>query len=206
MNLLIAVPTYETIVPETFQSIYELDKTGIDNVDFKFVKGYDCARARNEICKKAIEGKYDFLLMVDSDIILPKDTLQLLLNDGVEPSELVLGVFPKKNTKKHETDIFSFNLDTYCDGNRYHMSEFNQLRDKGIKRIAVRGGGFGCALINVSVLRVIPAPWFIYVTYPNGMVLSEDLYFCSRLRDFAYQVTVDPRIHCGHLTRLFQYE
>jgi len=197
-------------LPETFKAIYMLNQSGLslDKVDFTFVKGYDCARARNEICKKAIEGNYDYVLMVDSDIVLPEDTLQCLFDPKFEEdkTELVLGIYPKKNCADGKTDIFSFNTENYGDANRYHISEFRQLAKHGVYRIAVKGGGFGCALIKTSVLKILPAPWFLYVTYPNGHVLSEDLFFCSRLEDHDYRVSVDTRVRCGHLIRKFQYE
>ena len=43
MRILIAVPTFENILPDTFKSIYNLEKTEDMIVDFDFVRGYDCA-------------------------------------------------------------------------------------------------------------------------------------------------------------------
>ena len=37
MDILIAVPTFENIYPDTFKSIYDLDK-GDNNVSFEFVR------------------------------------------------------------------------------------------------------------------------------------------------------------------------
>ena len=49
-KILIAIPTFENIMPETFKSIYDLDPCG-NELSFEFVKGYDCARARSEFCR-----------------------------------------------------------------------------------------------------------------------------------------------------------
>ena len=57
-RILIAVPTFENILPDTFKSIYNLDKTEDMIVDFDFIRGYDCARARNLIANKAIKEEY----------------------------------------------------------------------------------------------------------------------------------------------------
>ena len=38
MKILIAVPTFENIYPDTFKSIYDLDKAGHD-LGFEFVEG-----------------------------------------------------------------------------------------------------------------------------------------------------------------------
>ena len=48
MKILIAVPTYETIFPDTYKSIWDMDKCGHE-VQFEFVRGYDVATARNNI-------------------------------------------------------------------------------------------------------------------------------------------------------------
>ena len=58
MKILIAVPTFETIEPEVFKSIYNLKSE--HELHFDFCKGYDCAVARNEIGKKAQAGGYDY--------------------------------------------------------------------------------------------------------------------------------------------------
>ena len=81
MRILIAVPTFETIYPDTFKSIYDLDK-GEHEVLFEYVRGYDVATARNKIAQKALDLKTDYVLMVDNDVVLPKDAMKLLLEDA----------------------------------------------------------------------------------------------------------------------------
>lgn len=51
-KILIAIPTFENIMLETFKSIYDLNDCGHE-LTFEFIKGYDCARARNDIVNKA---------------------------------------------------------------------------------------------------------------------------------------------------------
>ena len=68
-KILIAIPTFENIMPETFKSIYDLNPCG-NELSFEFVKGYDCARARNDIVKKALDGGFDYIFMVLSIIII----------------------------------------------------------------------------------------------------------------------------------------
>ena len=110
IRILIAVPTFENILPDTFKSIYNLIKTDEMIVNFDFIRGYDCARARNKICKLAINNNYDYILMVDSDIILPADTLIKMLND---PKPICLGCYPRKNTKNGTFEIFKLDQKNY---------------------------------------------------------------------------------------------
>ena len=80
MKIYIAVPTFESIFPDTYKSIYELDDGG-NSLIFDYVRGYDCATARNRIVQNALDNGADYLLMVDNDVVLPKDTLINLTDD-----------------------------------------------------------------------------------------------------------------------------
>ena len=93
MKILVAVPTAETIMPEVFKAIYGLDKCG-HWVVFDYVRGYDCAQARNRIASEAIAEEADYVLMVDSDTIIPSNTLELMLENSVD---VCLGVYANRN-------------------------------------------------------------------------------------------------------------
>lgn len=194
MKILIAVPTFETIQPEVFKAIYDLRPAGHD-LAFDFVKGYDCAVARNRIGKMAQEGGYDYVLMVDSDTIIPPDALELMLDT---PVDICLGVCPRKNTSEKKTAMIKFG------DNSYHDSYFYPELPEGKTRI--RGGGFACALIRSYVFTALDYPYFQYVTNADGSTLSEDFYFCQNAALMGFDVWMDPRVRCGHLTRYYQYE
>ena len=204
-RILIAVPTFESIDPDVFKAIYNLHIPGrIDKVDFDFVRGYDCAKARNDISQKAIDGDYDYVLMVDSDTVIPDYTLASFFE--TDPGALLLGIYPRKDGS-HKTELFSFSSSDYTEVNRYGMNELKQMCDiHDAYRVKVMGGGFGCALINVNLLRKLPKPWFLYVTYPNGQTLSEDLYFCEQMHRIGADIKVDTRVFCGHVTKYTRYD
>ena len=196
MRILIAVPTFENILPETFKSIYNLDKIDDMIVDFDFVRGYDCSRARNIIANKAISDNYDYVLMVDSDIILPAHTLTKMLDD---PKPICLGCYPRKNTRNGTFEIFKLGQTDYK--NTFSYKEISNLNGK----VEVKGGGFGCAMIDVKVFQDLPHPFFKYVEYESGATLSEDLYFCSNAHKAGYQIYAETDIICGHSVRNFQW-
>lgn len=193
MDVLIAVPTFENIAPECFKAIYNLKG---DNLSFDYVRGYDCAKARNEIVKKALDGGFDYVLMVDSDVVIPEDTLEKLMDP---PTDICFGVYPRKNCPG-ETELFKDG--TFDFKNRYSVAELNKI---GSDRIQIKGGGFGCALIKTSVFREINYPWFEFLSYENNTFLSEDLNFCLKA-SVRYQLMVDLRVKCGHITKYVQYD
>lgn len=196
MKIFIAVPTYENIHPETFKSIYGLDKCG-HWVVFDYVQGYGVAMARNLIGKQAIAEDADYVLMVDNDVRLPHDTLRNLLE---EPVDVCLGYCARR--WDYGSNVFKLGEFSYTDA--YHVDELRQLREQGVKREKIHGGGMACALIRTEVFKRIPYPYFSWTFYQNGEVLSEDLNFCQRCNELNIPIYVDPRVGCGHLFRNFK--
>lgn len=196
INILIAVPTYESILPDTFKSIYDLEPVQNVSYYFDFIRGYDCAKARNNIASLAIERHFDYVLMVDSDIVLPFNALRSMLET---PVDICLGVYPRKNTQSGQVEIFKKGYDNFIV--TYNMSEL--LNNMSL--IEVKGGGYGCALIRVDIFDTIPFPWFSYITYKDGSSLSEDNYFSDKALKAGYKIYCDPRVKCGHSIRAIQW-
>ena len=212
MKILIAVPTFESIYPDTFKSIYDLDTSGHD-VSFEYVRGYDCATARNRIAQMALDKKTDYVLMVDNDVVLPKDALINLLEN---PVDVCLGFYAHRDSDNHyrgrscvcklydENGNKHFN---YPLESEYTADELKELKDAGKYRVQIHGGGMGCAFIKTSVFNRVNYPWYDWVNYANehrGM-LSEDLYFCEGCRKNGIPIYTDTRVNCGHILRHIQY-
>ena len=198
LKILIAVPTYENIYPDTFRAIYNLDK-GRNNVDFEFFRGYDVAKARNLIAKATLDGGYDYVFMVDNDEVPPKHALRCLL-EGARKIAVGYCLSRSKNAPNTtgRTTAFKFGGKNYVAEDAYTVSELRKLRDGGASKVIIRGSGLGCALIHRSVFEKMQFPYFKWVEYASGAQLSEDLYFCEQVKDDIY---VDTRVGCGHLMR-----
>lgn len=212
MKILIAVPTFETIYPDTFKSIYDLDPAGHE-LAFEFVRGYDVATARNKIAQKALDMGMDYVLMVDNDVVLPKDALTHLTEDM---KDVCLGYYAHRDTDNiyrgrtcvcklrdaNGVKYFNYPLDS-----EYTAEELKQAREAGQHKIRIHGGGMGCAFINVDVFRRVPYPWYDWVNYADdhsGM-LSEDLFFCEGCRHKKIPIYTDSRVGCGHMLRRIQW-
>ena len=212
MKIFVAVPTYETITPDTFKSIYGLDKAGHWLV-FDFVRGYDVATARNNIAQQTLNEKADYVLMIDNDITLPGDVLKNMLED---PKDVCLGFYAHRNADNLYNGSTSVCKLFRPDGKRYYnypleseysAKELAEFRDQGKTKIQIHGGGMGCALIKASVFEQISYPWFDWVNYADehrGM-LSEDLYFCEQCKKKKIPICTDTRAGCGHLLRHVQW-
>ena len=212
MRILSAVPTFETIYPDTYKSIWDLDKCGHE-VMFDSVRGYDVATARNRIARKAMDLDTDYVLMVDNDVTLPKFALQFLLEDA---REVNLGYYAHRGEdnlyhgrtclcKLYDEDgkeYYHYPLES-----EYTAEEMRLMNDDGVSKIEIHGGGMGCALIRTDVFRKLSYPWYDWVNYgdANRGMLSEDLYFCALCKTAGIKIYGDVRVGCGHLLRHVQW-
>lgn len=199
MKILIAIPTMDGIKPEVFKAIYGLDRNGQELV-FDYVKGYDTATARNHIGKQAISEKADYVLMVDSDTVIPGDTLVNFMEDM---KDICLGYYPQKITRFDP--IEDANKSCLCKLGEFNytsqitMEDFKTMRENGVHKIQIHGGGFGCAMIKTELFEKMDFPWFDWVNYEDGQLLSEDLYFCEKCKEYDIPIYADTRIQCGHI-------
>lgn len=211
MRILIAVPTYETIYPDTFKSIYQL-KNGGHDLSFEFIRGYDVANARNKIACATLDGGYDYCLMVDNDEVLPDDALMNLLETEQSYSlghTMAVGYALSRpavsaNTSGRTT-AFKFGGKDYIVSDAYTAEELKSMKQSGVTRVQIRGSGLGCALIHRSVFERMTYPYFKWVEYNNKSQLSEDLYFCEKFKEILRPIFVDTRVACGHMMRHVDY-
>lgn len=210
MKILIAVPTFENIYPDTFKAIYDLDVSGHD-ASFEYVRGYDCATARNRIAQIALDKQTDYVLMVDNDVVLPKDALVNLLDDA---RDVCLGFYAHRDSDNiyrgrtcvcklyDQNGVAYFN---YPLEGEYNAEELKALKEQGQFKVRIHGGGMGCALIRTDVFKRIAYPWYDWVNYANKGMLSEDLYFCEACRKANIPIYTDTRVNCGHMLRHIQF-
>ena len=201
MKILIAIPTFENIYPDTFKSVYDLDKCGHDCV-FEFIRGYDCAYARNLIANRAKEIGADYLLMLDSDIVLPKEALKWFLED---PKDVCIGFTARRNTEnKYDGITATYKLGEFDYVTRYTCQEVKEMQERGEYKVHVHGGGMGSALIKTDVFNRIDYPYYQWRDYHNGVVLSEDLHFCEMCKGAGIDIYADTRVTNGHIFRYLQ--
>lgn len=213
MRILIAVPTFENIYPDTFKSIYGLDG-GEHELMFDFARGYDCATARNNIARKALENDADYVLMIDNDVIVPSDAIINFLDN---PKDVCLGYYAHRNNANVYEGRSCICMLTSMDGEKtyfnypleseYTAQDIELLKSRGETKIAIHGGGMGCAFIKTEVFKRIDYPWFDWVNYndKNRGMLSEDLYFCENCRNHGIEIWSDIRVGCGHMMRHVQW-
>ena len=208
MRILIEVPTFDGRISQaTWESLWRLDRCG-HQVDCKPRTGYGCAMARNRIAADALNGRYDYVLMVDNDIALPADALKNLLEHG---ADFAMGYYLNRYARGEQRFVCAYDVE--AGGWKMHeASELRKLREEGVHAIRVKGGGMGCALIKAEVFERVGFPWFewkdidrdetfepdVYQAKDRFTSGGEDIEFCLKLTQAGVDMLLDTRVACGH--------
>ena len=192
MNILIGIPSKDRIEIETAISIGNLDWDG-HNITYTHSDGagvYGVAKARNRLVDKALEGGYDYLLMIDADMIVPEDTIIHLLDP---PVPIVTGCARYKNESRR-TPLFKATQDS-------EGSNAWKWDDIPPGRFEIESGGVACAMIDVNLFRQFDRPWFVWQERNDGTYCGEDIGWYDRLHQAGIRTYADGRVKCGHIGR-----
>lgn len=107
--------------------------------------------------------------------------------------DMVSGIYIQRIPDTHTIEIFR----KTANGGVSHVN-WNDIKGQGL--VPVDGCGFGCALIKGEVIRSIPYPHFVYKSaLDHANTYSEDVYFCTQVRDRNFQIWADTTIICDHI-------
>ena len=192
-RILIGVPTARYVETETMKSIYDMIVPEGYETELQFFYGYQIDQIRNLIADWMVNGPYDYLLSIDSDIIFPKDTLIKMINHD---KDLISGMYRQRLPDKV--------IELY-DLNQVNIPYDNVPRDQLIE---IGGCGFGCVLIKKHVFQTIGYPQFEYRSaLKMADTFSEDVDFCKKAKERGFKMFADTSIKCGHKgTHIFEVD
>lgn len=182
MKVLICIPYTGYVAPQAAYSLIPMAcharNKGV-SVDMLPIGLSLVYTAREEAVKAFLQGQYDALLFVDSDMVVPVDLLTRL----IEHDKDIVSALAFKRTPGYEPCIFKV-----CNE---QDAKFYLDYPKGLTEI--EGVGMACTLIKRKVFETVPQPWF----FPHK-ILGEDLSFCVRARQAGFKIYCDTELICGH--------
>lgn len=187
-KILMAVPLATSYIrTDCVQSFYNMRIPENIELKIEFINGYSAARARNLACCIAIDEGFDEILFVDSDQIIPPDTLEklLVMNTSIQAGWSMMNVADQRT-----------NISVYDPTRMFYDFILHKDLPEGI--IEVDAIGFAAILIKTDILKKIQYPYFRYVEYPNRTTLSEDLYFCDMARRNGIRIFCDTSLRILH--------
>jgi glycosyltransferase involved in cell wall biosynthesis len=196
-KVLIGTPSYDGRIDTWFAD--SLVRTVKESISRKIqvnaiYPSYDSLiqRARNDLFRMALEGKYDTLFFIDSDTEWEPEWFFRLLE---RPEPVVGGSLVKKSeTEGYTVKITNKNL--------------KYSEDK--KLLEVDGVGTGFLKVDrfaLDKLWLMSEPYLndgkdnrmiFDIKIENGDLISEDYIMCSKWRSLGYKVWLDPTITCNH--------
>lgn len=150
--------------------------------------------SREEICRTAVDGDYDYVAMIDDDMLGEVDLWDKLLALDVDIAAPIM--FMRK--KPHYPVVYAVKGGVDPGGNvRNYGTQVvrNYPKETLFECDAV---GFGAVLIKVDALRKMPQPWFFVTNSDVKGNTGEDIYFCVQARKVGVRVFCDSRIHLKH--------
>lgn len=189
MKILIAVPCMDQVPALFCQSLAQLQKVGECSLAMKM--GSLIYTSRNDLAMSAIAGGYDYILWLDSDMVFKPDTL-IRMVDTMKKNDLdILSGLYFRRVPPYSPVLFD---KLEMKGEICRFSEFKTLPNDLFE---VGGIGFGCVLMDVSVLISVQSRHNNMFT-PIGNN-GEDIAFCIRARECGYRIFCDPSVVCGHV-------
>ena len=187
MKGLIAVPNaglfpYQFVAAWT--SLYARASQICEHLDVTFIQSCLIYDAREQAAQKCLDGGYDWLFFLDSDMEPHPETIERLLQADKPINSAICFkrsppyqpcFYPTVKVEDGKVDVAI--PEDWTEG----LAE-------------VQGVGMACCLIKREVFEGTPKPWF----FPQP-ILAEDLGFCVRAREAGFGVFVDTSLCCGHV-------
>jgi len=186
MKLLIYCPMYpgeRRIKHMTLDSIFALD-CGQHKCDVVFGGGdANTTKKYNEARRMLLDGKYDAMLTVEADMVIPAITLQRLYRVN---ADVIYGLYVSRHSKKWLVfDELAPTVGSYaCDTADFPKNAWGKV-------VESKGVGLGCTLIKHNVLENIP--------FRDGGLMSCDWYFSLECEEKGFTQKHDLGVVCGHI-------
>jgi hypothetical protein len=148
------------------------------------------AYAREQLATVAVDNGFDYLFMIDDDMLAPVDLFERLVAHDVD----IIAPLAFTRSAPHKPVIY--NLEQGYDAVMKKDYYVNYIVERYPKDQLVQcdAVGFGAVLIKTSVLKGMKKPWLM-TTSGAG----EDIHFCHSAGKVGFKVYMDTATKLGHL-------
>lgn len=191
---LICLPCMDMVSTQFLRSLISMRKVGSCN--FAITTSSLIYDARNLLAAKAVEGGFDRVLWLDSDMTFDSDFMERLSADLDEGREFVTGLY---FTRKKPTRPVLFSecaMMIQEDGLTQPAVEFFKDYPKN-EIFEVKACGFGGVMMTVDLLKRVIDRYGQPFTPVLGF--GEDLSFCGRVQKLGVPMWCDSRVKMGHV-------
>ena len=187
MKILLGLPVYRTISVRTASSLIELIKNTPHELQVIFQDGVFVHQNQNNICDFATENKFDYVFLIEHDMIFEPETLNKLLADDKD----IICANYNFRSEPRQSMVFRFNA----------KGELENIPQRELPKETFQAGAIptGLTLIKTSVFEKLKKPYFFYEYDEEGqMKTSQDVYFSLAARLAGFSLWVNPKIEVFH--------
>lgn len=193
------VESFANLIAYTRENAHHTDV----HCDFRFVWGAYIDVMRNSSVTLATRGQYDYLMMLDADMIYPKETI---IQSVGHNKDVVCGLYYWKTLKPYKgRGGAGYAPHAYKEYDENIFKEAPQwvslnLSEQGGPLVQVDGLGGGGLCIKREVLEKVGSPQFECQWGEHG-ISGEDLNFCKKARSKGFKLYCDKSLKFGHITQ-----
>lgn len=199
------------------------------NINYILVSGAPYDVSRNRIVERFLESDAEWLMFIDSDVLLPQDALTYLLKvSGERNLPVVAALYWRRTPPIHPCQwIENEGGDGYIPVNPYECmtckqsimniftaKEHREMGHRVVKKwdygdiLLVDAVHMGATLIKRWVFEKLKEkdsgkPFFYYTAGKYGVGSSEDFYMCRRLKEIGVKPAVATNIVAKHITHTY---
>ena len=192
MKTLIAIPCMDTMPVAFVRSILMLHFTG--EIEVSFAQGSLIYDARNKLADKAIDGGFDRVLWLDSDMTFGPDLFDRLSARLDEGRGMVAGIY---YTRKLPTLPVLYQELVLTGEPPDQIPEAITCQEILPELFRIEGCGFGAVMMDTSYLAEVRSKYGLpfYPIFGFG----EDIAFCYKAKTLGLPIYADGTIQCGHV-------
>ena len=190
-RILIVIPVYQYPTPECVESVINLISIYRETYDItiKLISGYAADVARTNAFNLFLQTDNDYLLFLDSDIIINEFAFDKLIKAD---KDIITGIYNKKTFLVQQSEVYKI-VD-----NKFTPYNTNEIPQELFKIIAC---GFGCVLLKRNLVKqmmeVSKGVPFKFIQ--GNPYVSEDIYFCNLLSKHNIELWADGTAKVGHV-------
>ena len=194
MRTLIAIPCMDMVHTIFMKSLLGMEKVG--EVQFQISCSSLIYDARNGLLRRAIEGNFDRILWLDSDMDFQPDLMKRLSEDMDEGREYVSALFFKR---KAPIKPCIYSELAYIRGENEKLTPIAVCMEDYPKDqiFEVAASGLAAVMMSVDLAKRVQAKFGQPFSPQIGF--GEDLTFCGRAKQVGAQLWCDSRIKVGHV-------
>lgn len=193
MKTLVAIPCMDMMHTDFVRSLLGLRVTG--EVQYTFAQASLVYDGRNTLANAAIDGGFDQVLWLDSDMLFTPELLEQLQADLDEAHACVSALYFSRKAPVKPVIYKSCFLDTSGETPMPRADCFFDYPENAVFPVAACG--FGAVLMRTELLQKVRDRFGL--PFSPALGFGEDMSFCMRCTELGEPILCDSRIKPGHV-------